>query len=985
MVSGFLFLVEASYPVKAQIAQSVTPVSSASPDYVCVHRGPDSRVWQRSVVRTNTDGTMTTNVQAYTELHSGVCYQKDGQLVDSVEEIDLTVTGAQAVQGANKVQWAGNINTLNAVQLTSPTGQIFSSTVYGLSYRDASTGSNVLIASLHDSIGEVVGQNRVIYTNAFSGINADVEYFYKMEGLEQNIVLREQPPSPANYNLNPETSYFEVVTRFLTAPEAAKRTVTSASVVDDQVIYFADTLMGQGTAFIVGNSSQTQGCRVTKHWVPQADGSAFLYEEVPYSALTNMASELPLHSSNEKASKRIRRTAAVKPQLQKASDGMPGDQGMKLAREDNHEKKRAGVVIDYMQLGSSNYYTSSNFVFQGDTTYYISGKWYYYGSPGTIIFEGGAVIKYTTNATIFNFGRYAGPGIFDGTTYRPTVFTAWNDNSVGTPLTSSPGTLTWVNLSTCYVEEAGGGTSTNLVNNARFSYNMYAYTDYSDPGFVFRDCQFLGGVYAIATESAQNVAAKNILCVGCSNFFCGHGTETVDAENVTVDSCLAFAMTNSVWGPCTYNGGITNSILTACDHSTSLFTTQYTVITNSGSNIYQIVGAGGYYSTNSSYVNAGTTNIDPVLLADLQTKTTYPPIDMVGLWFTSNYTFYPQAQRDTGTPDLGYHYDPLDYAVFFDISNATLTILPGTAIATCDEQGIWLYTNGVMNCEGTATSPDYLVRYNTVQEQSNTNWEFSDWGGSFIPSVITDSSSATFTFTEWSVLASDEHFQSAGGACPVEFENCQLYGGVFGCTGPSITSTNCLYSRVQYSLTGASEIANFCNNLFLDGSLTYRCNTNIDTWVFRDNLLDETTITNLNGESVAVCSHNAYVTTNYGVIIPENYDQILTSSPAFETGALGDYYYPTNLTSLIHTGSQPAPDAGLYHYTVTTNNVIEGTNIVSIGFHYVAVGADGLPLDTGPYGVPDYLSDINGDGITELGELPFGVTIDNPINGSVIY
>jgi hypothetical protein len=46
-----------------------------------------------------------------------------------------------------------------------------------------------------------------------------------------------------------------------------------------------------------------------------------------------------------------------------------------------------------------------------------------------------------------------------------------------------------------------------------------------------------------------------------------------------------------------------------------------------------------------------------------------------------NITLVPQAPRDTDTPDLGYHYYPLDYLMYaFGVTNAVLTITNGTAI-----------------------------------------------------------------------------------------------------------------------------------------------------------------------------------------------------------------------------------------------------------------------------------------------------------------
>ena len=55
---------------------------------------------------------------------------------------------------------------------------------------------------------------------------------------------------------------------------------------------------------------------------------------------------------------------------------------------------------------------------------------------------------------------------------------------------------------------------------------------------------------------------------------------------------------------------------------------------------------------------------------------------------------------------------------------------------------------------------------------------------------------------------------------------------------------------------------------------------------------------------------------------------------------------------------RPASAAGLYHYTVTANDIPDGANPVSIGFHYLAVDGNGNFLDSTGSGVPDYLEPV---------------------------
>jgi hypothetical protein len=73
-----------------------------------------------------------------------------------------------------------------------------------------------------------------------------------------------------------------------------------------------------------------------------------------------------------------------------------------------------------------------------------------------------------------------------------------------------------------------------------------------------------------------------------------------------------------------------------------------------------------------------------------------------------------------------------------------------------------------------------------------------------------------------------------------------------------------------------------------------------------------------------------------------------------------------------------------------TNNVKETNTVVDIGFHYVAVDANGIPFDYDGDGVPDYIEDVNGNGSIDSNEndwtstMDFRVHINRPRAGLII-
>ena len=188
------------------------------------------------------------------------------------------------------------------------------------------------------------------------------------------------------------------------------------------------------------------------------------------------------------------------------------------------------------------------------------------------------------------------------------------------------------------------------------------------------------GFYANFMGSAVHRAplnAYNVLFSQCSNAINGAASRgtylSITAVNVTADQ-VGTVMTSD------NTGSAVNSLFTSVTNNGLSLSHCSTSASSNG--VYQTVGAGAYYlAAGSTNRGTGTSSINSGVLADLETLTTYPPVVVPAGWFTNDYTFIPQAQLDTDTPDLGYHYFPIDYAVNMAVSNATVTVLPGTVLA----------------------------------------------------------------------------------------------------------------------------------------------------------------------------------------------------------------------------------------------------------------------------------------------------------------
>jgi hypothetical protein len=267
----------------------------------------------------------------------------------------------------------------------------------------------------------------------------------------------------------------------------------------------------------------------------------------------------------------------------------------------------------------------------------------------------------------------------------------------------------------------------------------------------------------------------------------------------------------------------------------------------------------------------------------------------------------------------------------------------------------------------------WIVRYNTVQEQSNTNWTSGVGPSLYVGNQYSPPPSATCRFTDFSVLAFDAYsfFGNGRTVSPLadNFQDCQVFGGQFGCSwGVTINITNCLFQRVDVELgSDSSNNPIMRNNLFWNGTVDFDPSPFTNSFV-KDNLFDHANVPDESWDyGTYNGGHNAYVTnslvTNPAFLNPTNAaDKILTNSPVYQSAWLGNWYYPSGY-QLIDAGHTNANLLALWHFCTTTNELPETNSIVDCGLHFVVVGTNGLPVSTGGSGIPDYLADSNGNGI----------------------
>ncbi len=920
---------------------------------VVVQRGPHHRVWQKVDHFQAPNGRVQYRTNSYVELATGMHHLVGDQWVESKEEIELFQDGAIARQGQHQVIFAPNLNTAGAIDLLSADGKRFRSTVLGLCLYDTASGRSLLLAEVKDSIG-AVRANQVIYRDAFTDAKADLRYTYTRRGFEQDVILRERFALPEGFD--PATTRLEIWTEFLEPPSPVI-TPRLTQTVADETLDFGAMRIGSGRAFSMAIPELANwSTRIGKSW-RQVEGRMFLIESVPWRAIQAQLARLP--APGQAALPKKSATAQLaKGDLQHrtAPPARPAKRSTEKMRLASLAPPAKGLVLDYETLISTNY-----LVLQGDTTYYVSGPVLVDG----LVIEGGTVAKYARGASIRAY-------VVDCRTapYRPAIFTAEDDASVG---------------DTVGTGELGGYYADIALDLIDGYYSLkHLRISYANLGIRVADVSLsLKHSQITMCQQAFELAGNggyfgNLLIHSVGTVLSGGYYPSSTFEHLTLDGCESFSSSTTTNSPIC----LTNSLLSDLGGwGNAQFFTNAVSVAN-GSSPFQTVGAASHYLAPASpYRNVGTTSIDAQLALELKSLTTYPPLVLTNP-IASDATLAPQAQRDTDLPDLGYHYPPLDYAVsFVQITNATLTLTNGAAVATFGNVGFLLDQNSHLISEGAPQNLNHFTRYFSVQEQA-VNWGdvtspstmytiYPSWSGTVAPSV-------RFRFSAFEAPGKSG-WHLYGWASPVQayanllVRDCQFFNSEICLWENGLgryAFTNTLFDRVATQVIDPAQL-DVCNALFRgqrEDSYLYQANNN-GTWTFQNNLLDNSEMYG-GFLSVSRASNAFYYSTNF----PTTASDLILTNLAYETGPLGDYYQPTS-SPLTNRGSVAnAGMVGFYHYTTTTDQVKEENSRLDIGFHYVAVDVNGNPIDSDGEGLADYQEDANGNGLTEAWETYF----DNP-------
>ena len=404
---------------------------------------------------------------------------------------------------------------------------------------------------------------------------------------------------------------------------------------------------------------------------------------------------------------------------------------------------------------------------------------------------------------------------------------------------------------------------------------------------------------------------------------------------------------------------LTNSLMIAPNLSVfSGYSGGYNGIAQDGAGIFQTLAAGAHYLvTNSIYRGVGTTAISPALANILAKSTTYPPATL-GSNINSATILAPTVVRNTGLPDLGYHYPALDYIGSQVAVTAPVNLTNGVAIGFSGISGFVPGTNGSVTSFGLPNQLNVLTLVNSVQEKSA--------GGvtNTTGFILLNGPGQTLRFTDVSFMASGTGGRTIypGNMSGTATFQDSIVRGVYwsyysysgGGNGGTINLLDTTLERCAISWTQGYVTPYYLTTTIQNCLLSFstlglvHADPYYGTWTMYDNLFDNTTTTitefgtGINTNVFTSWGYNGFINCSNPLSGTGNKTGLARD---FIVGPIGNYYYPVSgatnsLATLIDADSSRTPaSVGLWHFTTVIDQRKETNSALDIGRHYVATEA----------------------------------------------
>ena len=653
----------------------------------------------------------------YTQLTPGLYYNAGTVEHPEYKVPDTTIQmeeeGGVVENIGNPIYFTKSLNSNKAtIEQISDGAPILSATPSLILYRDTVTDRTVVLAGPRPGGTLSVDKNIATYTDAFSGLRADLRYTVDPARVEQDVLLFEKPEAPSAYGLNDATTRFVVLTRLfhlegdnaptLYSPHLKKQASATGAVQGWAKVSTAESLSEEPTQptkealsflrdgkmvqrFVRSYALDGKAKHPVEKRIVTLQGMKFLAEEIPAKLI--LEQDLPvaaLQVANCASTNGTGKAgndddsscspSAKDPTPFKSLDitallKNPPEEKGKLAQltqsKTAHSSAAKPFVLDYISVTGN---INDDYVFETYQTYLIDGTVTIYGN---VTFEGGAVIKYEDDGELSLLGVDAGLTVIstEADSSRWTYFTSKNDDSLGETISGSTGTPT--NYTTA-MEVSNGAVKNAMILYAQDAIKILGSGNTVD----IQDVALIGNYRAI---NAATVSGGD-LTLNLKNLFIGAGidgvvsddsagnTLAVTASNLTLTDLTGSAFDTTLSGSSTLT--VNDSLfvnITNDNYFTGTSPTQQNFNAACCSTALP-AGSGPSGQTNQNQLTTtnpivtGTTFLDQASTAVIDKGS--ETATAAGLFY------YRTAQNGTleaaTTVDIGFHQPPLitDYAVF---------------------------------------------------------------------------------------------------------------------------------------------------------------------------------------------------------------------------------------------------------------------------------------------------------------------------------